>query len=85
MSNTQDAAATKDLSFEEALAELEASVRRLEEGNLPLSEAITLYERGMHLARQCNDLLDAAQLQVEQLTLVNNQQQHAFFLEDPTG
>jgi exodeoxyribonuclease VII small subunit len=67
MSDTQDMAATKDLSFEEALAELEATVRRLEAGNLPLTEAITLYERGMQLARQCSDLLDAAQLQVEQL------------------
>ena len=67
MSDTQDTTATKDLSFEEALAEMEATVRRLEAGNLPLTEAITLYERGMQLARQCSDLLDAAQLQVEQL------------------
>ena len=83
MSDVQDAAATaKSLSFEDALAELEATVRQLEEGNLPLTEAIALYERGMGLAQQCSDLLDAAQLQVEQLTLVNGRQQRGFFFAD---
>ena len=83
MSDVQDTAATvKTLSFEDALAELEATVRQLEEGNLPLTEAIALYERGMRLAQQCSDLLDAAQLQVEQLTLVNGQQQRGFFFAE---
>ena len=83
MSDVQDTAATvKALSFEDALAELEATVRQLEEGNLPLTEAIALYERGMGLAQQCSDLLDAAQLQVEQLTLVNGQQQRGFFFAE---
>ncbi len=83
MSDVQDAAATaKNLSFEDALAELEAAVRQLEEGNLPLTEAIALYERGMGLAQQCSDLLDGAQLQVEQLTLVNGRQQRGFFFAD---
>jgi len=83
MSNVRDTATpAKSLSFEDALAELEATVRQLEEGNLPLAEAIALYERGMHLAQQCSDLLDAAQLQVEQLTLANGQQQRAFFFPD---
>ena len=83
MSDTQDrAAAAKELSFEDALAELEAAVRQLEGGNLPLTEAIALYERGMGLAQQCNDLLDSAQLQVEQLTLANGQQQRGFFFAE---
>lgn len=83
MSDAQDAAATaKGLSFEDALAELEATVRQLEGGNLPLAEAIALYERGMKLAQQCSDLLDGAQLQVEQLALVNGQQQRGFFLAE---
>jgi len=83
MSDVQEAAATaKNLSFEDALAELEAAVRQLEEGNLPLTEAIALYERGMGLAQQCSDLLDGAQLQVEQLTLVNGRQQRGFFFAD---
>ena len=83
MSDVQDAAATtKNLSFEDALAELEATVRQLEEGNVPLTEAIALYERGMKLAQQCNNLLDSAQLQIEQLALVNGQQQRGFFFAD---
>ncbi len=58
-----------DLSFEQALSELEAAVQRLEEGDLPLEEALALYERGMRLVQYCNDLLDKAELQVEQVTV----------------
>jgi exodeoxyribonuclease VII small subunit len=56
-----------ELSFEEAYRELEAAVRRLEEGSLTLDESIALYERGMRLARRCQAALDEAQLRVEQL------------------
>ena len=58
-----------DLSFEQALSELEAAVQRLEEGDLPLEEALALYERGMRLVQYCNDLLDKAELHVEQVTV----------------
>jgi exodeoxyribonuclease VII small subunit len=58
---------TENLSFEQALGELEATVQRLEAGDLKLEEAIALYEQGMHLARRCSDALDAAELQVQQL------------------
>ncbi|MGD8792661.1 MAG: exodeoxyribonuclease VII small subunit, partial [Anaerolineae bacterium] len=52
--------ALEKLSFEDASQELEAAVRRLEEGELTLEEAIALYERGMGLARRCGEALDAA-------------------------
>jgi exodeoxyribonuclease VII small subunit len=68
------------LAFEEAYRELETTVQRLEAGDLTLEEAIALYERGMRLARRCNDALDAAELQVQQLALINNQQQLGMFL-----
>lgn len=55
------------LSFEEAYHALEDAVRHLEEGDLTLEEAIALYEQGMQLARRCNDILDAAELQVQKL------------------
>jgi exodeoxyribonuclease VII small subunit len=71
----------ENLSFEKAYAELEATVHRLEEGDLSLEEAIHMYERGMLLARRCTDTLDAAELQVQQLALVNNQQQLGMFFE----
>lgn len=56
-----------NLSFEQAVGELESTVQRLEAGDLSLTEAIALYERGMHLVRHCNDVLDAAELQVQEL------------------
>ncbi len=57
----------EELSFEQAVGELEATVERLEGGDLPLTDAIALYERGMRLAQHCNQLLDAAELQVQEL------------------
>ena len=71
----------KQLSFEEAYRELEATVHRLEDGSLALEEAIALYERGMRLAQRCNAALDTADLQVQQLALAGNQQQAAMFFE----
>lgn len=68
------------LSFEEAFAELEKTVHRLEEGDLTLEEAIALYERGMRLAHRCDSALNAAELQVQQLTVVGNRQQLSLFL-----
>jgi exodeoxyribonuclease VII small subunit len=55
------------LSFEEAVGELESTIQRLEGGDLSLADAIALYERGMHLVQHCNDALDAAELQVQEL------------------
>ncbi len=72
----------KDLSFEEAFAELETTVQRLEAGELTLEEAITLYERGMRLARRCNEALDAAELQVQQLAVGGGPQQLGMFLDE---
>jgi exodeoxyribonuclease VII small subunit len=70
------------LSFEKAYQELEATVQKLEEGNLTLEEAIFTYERGIHLAQRCGDALDAAELQVQRLTLVEDQQQLGMFFEE---
>lgn len=62
--NTQSGA---ELSFEQAFEQLEAIVRRLEEGGLGLEEALALYERGMALAALCSQRLDQAELRVRQL------------------
>lgn len=56
------------LPFEEALAELEQIVERLETGDLTLEESLALFERGQKLARLCNQRLESATLRVEQLT-----------------
>jgi len=58
----------QDLGFEEALAELEETVRRLEAGGLALEESLALYERGQALIARCGQQLDQAELRVRQLT-----------------
>jgi exodeoxyribonuclease VII small subunit len=50
-----------ELSFEEAMAELEKVVSRLESGAVPLDESIRLYERGTALKAQCDARLKAAE------------------------
>ena len=60
-----DEAQISELSFEEALKELERIVTRLESGDAQLQEAIDLYERGDQLRRQCAARLDSAQARIE--------------------
>jgi exodeoxyribonuclease VII small subunit len=55
----------KEKSFEEALRELEGIVNRLEQGDLPLEEALTFFEDGVKLSRYCHTKLDEAQKRVE--------------------
>ena len=55
------------LTFEQAFAELEEAVRTLERGDLPLEEALGLYERGQELAAYCAQLLDEAELKIVQI------------------
>ena len=59
----------KALSFEKALAELEAIVQRLEKGDVPLEESVAIYERGEALKRRCDDLLRQAEARVEKIAL----------------
>ena len=59
----------KSLSFEAALAELEAIVARLEKGDVPLEESVTIYDRGEALKRRCEELLRQAEARVEKITL----------------
>jgi exodeoxyribonuclease VII small subunit len=55
----------KTPDFEQALAELETLVERLERGDLPLDEALKVFERGVTLTRHCQTSLQAAQQKVE--------------------
>lgn len=63
---TEDVAA---LSFEEALAELDRIIERLEAGDVGLDEAIAWYERGVRLAQRCAELLDRTEQRVTQLVV----------------
>jgi exodeoxyribonuclease VII small subunit len=60
------------LTFETALAELEAIVERLEKGEMPLDVALADFERGIALVRECNRTLDAMELRVEQLLVTED-------------
>ena len=56
------------LSYEQAFQELQNIVTVLDEGQQPLEETLKLFERGQALARQCERLLNQAQLKVQQVT-----------------
>ena len=55
------------LSFEQALAELEKIVARMESGDLSLEQALAAHKRGLELARSCQQRLESAQQQVKVL------------------
>ena len=57
----------QELTYEQAYAELEGIVAALESGEHTLEEAIAQYERGQALAKYCANLLDKAELEVQQL------------------
>lgn len=57
----------KKPTFEEAFTELRETVQALEAGNLSLEEATKLFDSGMRLAKTCNELLSAAELQISRL------------------
>lgn len=59
--------AVEELSYEEALAELEEIVSALEGEQNQLEESIRLFERGQLLASRCSALLEAAELKVKQV------------------
>jgi exodeoxyribonuclease VII small subunit len=58
-------------TFEEALAQLEAIVSELEEGQVPLAEGLARYEQGIKLLRQCYQQLEQVQRRIEVLNRVD--------------
>ena len=59
--------ATEQLPFEEALSRLESLVDRLEHGDLALEEALTAFEEGVRLTRQCAAQLGQAETRIDEL------------------
>jgi exodeoxyribonuclease VII small subunit len=57
----------EELTYEEALAELEGIVEALEGDQNPLDDAMRLFERGQALVARCGELLESAQLKVQNL------------------
>jgi exodeoxyribonuclease VII small subunit len=67
MAETKIPADIAKLSFEDALAELQALVKALEKGDSKLDDAINSYQRGVDLKRHCEAKLREAQLKVEKI------------------
>lgn len=67
--------------FERSLAELEALVARLEQGDVPLEQALQTFERGVALTRECQTALRTAQQKVEVLLSRNGEEKLAAFEE----
>ncbi len=57
------------LSFEDALTQLEAIVRDLEQGGTPLEKSIEAYERGVALKKHCETKLSDAKAKIEKITI----------------
>jgi exodeoxyribonuclease VII small subunit len=64
---SKSSADAKPLNFEQALAELEKIVARMESGDLSLEQSLATHKRGLELARFCQQKLEAAQQQVKVL------------------
>ncbi|MCL5962376.1 MAG: exodeoxyribonuclease VII small subunit [Chloroflexi bacterium] len=73
------------LSFEEAFSRLEDAVKKLEQGNTTLDEAVAYFEEGMKMANLCQASLDAAQLRISQLLQPSDDEPKvvSLDLEDP--
>ena len=57
------------ITFEQAMQELDEIVQKLENGQIPLEEAVKTYERGMELKKICEEKLNNAEMKIEKLTI----------------
>ena len=75
----------KAMTFEQALAKLEAIVEEIEEGRVGLEESIKKYEEGMALVKHCRSVLSAAEEKIQKLQLSAEGDLSASPLEEPEG
>lgn len=68
MSENPEFTVDENLSYEQAIAQLEEIVSKLESGEPNLQEALELYQKGQSLARYCAMILEQAELKVRQLS-----------------
>jgi exodeoxyribonuclease VII small subunit len=69
------------ISFEEAMSKLEQIVDKLEEGDVPLEEAIVFYKEGMELSKLCHDKLKSVEEQLTQIITEDGRKQN-FTIEE---
>ncbi|WP_281248952.1 exodeoxyribonuclease VII small subunit [Bacillus alkalicellulosilyticus] len=70
------------MSFEEALEQLETVVEKLEQGDVPLEEAISMFQDGMKLSKLCHEKLTAVEKQMEHILHEDGELETAIFQED---
>lgn len=63
-----------ELSFEEALAQLEKIVQELESGRIKLDDAVASYEKAVSLKKLCEEKLKSAQLKIEKIEITADKQ-----------
>lgn len=62
---------TKPIHFEKSMAELENIVMQLEKGDLSLEDSLKQFEKGILLARKCQEVLSQAEQKIEMLAMSN--------------
>lgn len=72
MSDAENKIDVSNLTFEQAVTELESIVARLERGDVALADSISIYERGEALKKHCETLLNAAESRIEKIRLDRN-------------
>jgi len=65
------------LSFEEAIKELGSIVGKIEQGEIPLQDSLTQYERGMSLIQHCQTILKKAEKRIEKISQPDTKSQEA--------
>ncbi|MDP6779508.1 MAG: exodeoxyribonuclease VII small subunit [Candidatus Latescibacteria bacterium] len=75
----------KELTFEQALKQLEVAVDRLEQGDLPLDEALKLFEEGLKASNVCRNRLEEAKQRVEVLVSESGGSLQLTDLDTPGG
>lgn len=70
------------LTFEEAMEQLEVIVEKLEEGDVPLEEAINIYKQGMELSKLCHDKLKNVEAQLTEILTEDGRKENFVVLEE---
>jgi exodeoxyribonuclease VII small subunit len=68
MADKKDKEDISKLSFEQAIKELGGIVQKIEQGQIPLQDSLSQYERGMALIKHCRGILETAQKRIEKVS-----------------
>ncbi|MDV2685151.1 exodeoxyribonuclease VII small subunit [Alkalihalophilus sp. As8PL] len=71
-----------ELSFEDAMEQLEVIVEKLEQGDVPLEEAISMFQDGMQLSKDCHNKLTSVEKQMDQILHADGELEETDFQEE---